>query len=77
MIKVTVGEQKTQSEKPFPKLIVYGVNENIVELWEHPTKKGELIGIHRNGTHKGNLVIGFNYDESCSDYNEPITIQNA
>lgn len=77
MIKVTVGEQKTQSEKPFPKFVVYDGGKNIVELWEHPIEKGVLIGIHRSGEHKGLICLGFNCDESCTDYNEPITLQNA
>ena len=73
MIKVTVGEQKTQSEKPFPKLM-NGKNHELIVLMIKPYE-GIVL--------KGSCFyeIGYNsvtWDmESFTDYNEPITLQNA
>ena len=72
MIKVTVGEQKTQSEKPFPKLMVAtkGIWENQKCLFVEKGK-GMLVGPKEFG-------YASNFDETdFTDYNEPITLQNA
>ena len=72
MINVTVGEQKTQSEKPFPKLMI-STSDRIVFM----IKYSHGFMLHDKGEGRD---IGY-YCESWSmedftDYNEPITIQN-
>jgi hypothetical protein len=63
MINVTVSEQKTQNQKPFPKLME---SDDIIVLFSI-----------RNDTYK----LGYYCDEwdteEFSDFNEPITLQNA
>lgn len=78
MIKVTVGEQKTQSEKPFPKLMINReLNSVILAIG--------ISGIFIKGTL---LSAGSSVDEfgeyfdkwsalKFTDFNEPITLQNA
>jgi hypothetical protein len=78
MIKVTVGEQKTQSEKPFPKLMISYKHKSIILA---TSKSGNFI--------KGTLLsAGSSVDEfgeyfdqwsalKFTDFNEPITLQNA
>jgi hypothetical protein len=73
MIKVTVGEQKTQSEKPFPKLMI-STSDRIVFM----VKFRHGFMLHEKGEGWG---VGY-YSESWAmedftDYNEPITLQNA
>jgi hypothetical protein len=71
MVKVTLGEQPTPSEKPFPKLmighgswIIYAIDKTNV--------------LHIAGPHAGVFANCFaNIDKDFTDYNEPITIQNA
>lgn len=75
MINVTVGEQKTQSEKPFPKLMKSEVSGAIVYF----TKKSYgLVIVESNDTGGtfGSQVDGW-YMSNFTDYNEPITLQNA
>ena len=73
MIKVTVGEQKTQSEKPFPKLMI-ATSGRIVFMLK--PKCGFML-------HEENKVWGIGYHseswamEDFTDYNDPVTIQNA
>ena len=76
MIKVTVGEQKTQSEKPFPKLMksIYGFT-----VLFNNEKCGTLLD--SGECEKGSMEIG-EYKETWkmdlfTDYNELITLQNA
>lgn len=74
MITVTVGEQKTQVEKPFPKLM-----KNI--------GSGGVFYFHRYGVGLPLNEPGNFFDtetwasrwnmEHFTDFNEPITIQNA
>lgn len=73
MIKVTVGEHKTQEVKPFPKLMI--TNDRIIVLFT-TLSDGTVIdeAVHCWG-------IG-HYSDSWdmrqfTDFNEPITIQNA
>ncbi len=91
MIKVTVGEQKTQSEKPFPKLMI-GMNRPVIVLMLEP-KIGIVIkpnGYYDIGYKSASFAIesftdylehGYYSDEwnmpYFIDYNEPITLQNA
>ena len=75
MIKVTVGEEKTQSEKPFPKLmkdddgaIYYFVRDGYglpIANWDTENWKD-----WSEVTATGNRF-------KLTDYNEPITLQNA
>lgn len=71
-IKVTIGESKTQSEKPFPKLMIAtkGVWEDQICFFE-VRREGMLIGPKEFG-------YASNFDMSdFTDYNEPVTLQNA
>jgi len=74
---ITVKLEKREPKptiKEFPKLMHWG--DTIVEIYEHPNSKEDLIGIYRTGEFAGDLVIGINISKG-EDYNEPITIQNA
>ena len=72
-IKVTIGESKTQEEKPFPKLM--------------STEYGTIVLMVKYGcgvvVHERSYCYGVgHYSEhwqpkSFTDYNEPITLQNA
>ena len=79
MIKVTIGESKTQEEKPFPKLMIatYGAknDKGIVVLFV--TRISGTVIITTNDSEKivGGVYTTFLAD-SFTDYNEPITIQN-
>jgi hypothetical protein len=74
MIKVTVGEQKTQSEKPFPKLMK-SVPYGFIVLM----KESGLGTVLFNGD--SSKEVGYNSNlwimDELIDYNEPITLQNA
>ena len=75
-IKVTIGESKTQNEKPFPKLMKS--NYGFIVLF-YREKCGVLLD--RGNCEKGSIGIG-DYNETWkmdifTDYNEPITLQNA
>lgn len=73
-INVTLGEVKTQEEKPFPKLMkAKNASSNFIVLFFSP-QKGTCM------TSSGDYVVGEEYNGACTtftDYNEPITIQNA
>ena len=70
MIKVTVGEQKTKSEKPFPKLMKQKDN-GWVMLFLNKTTCIHLTNFNCE------LVNDYSVDKNTVDYNEPITLQNA
>lgn len=74
MIKVTLGEVKPQEVKPFPKLMETK-SGSIVEVHENKDSGG-YIGIYRSGPCKDQVSMSFNLNGS-TDYNEPITLQNA
>ncbi len=84
MIKVTVGEQKTQSEKPFPKLMICvdGSNRIVlatgVKTSEHEYEVLRISGFDLTQTNLGIEKRFFLFCEGHEfvDYNEPITIQN-
>lgn len=73
MINVTIGESKTQSEKPFPKLMISELGTIV------------LMSSHCCGTvvHERSMCYGIGHSSSgwqmrsFTDYNEPITLQNA
>lgn len=72
MIKVTLGEQPKE-EKPFPKLMKHSCSELIVLFYKH--KEGTVVasyGGHTIGKNSCTWSI-----ENFTDYNEPITLQNA
>lgn len=75
MIKVTLGDNEIVKKKVvFPKLMS-GNGDWIVEVYEN-IKDNSYIAIHRNGEFAGQIAFGFNLT-GFTDYNEPITIQNA
>lgn len=73
-IKVTLGEAKPQNEKPFPKLMKNSDYKSIVLFYS--SEKGVCIV-----QNEGSIVVGQFYEyynmDFFTDYNEPITIQNA
>lgn len=72
-IKVTVGEQKTQNELPFPKLMI-GKLGSIVLFREN--MKGTMIQYKGESSIKvGEYYEGFDM-RAFTEYNEPITLQN-
>jgi hypothetical protein len=78
MLNVTLGEVKTQ-EKPFPKLMKSKIGA-VVLFWE-PNKGLYLFsepGSIDAGC-EGELMNGVDWPKMniFTDYNEPITIQNA
>lgn len=80
MIKVTLGEAKTQEEKLFPKLMVAKklatYDEGIIVLFEC-----EKSGVVLRTVPTSSKWIGYYSDsfvmDCFIDYNEPITIQNS
>jgi|LakMenEpi03Aug12_release.lakeMendotaPanAssembly.Ray.scaffolds.fasta_scaffold341591_4 hypothetical protein len=72
MIKVTIGESKPQ-EKPFPKLMI---NDNgCIRLVFEDLSSLILVSVEGNDFYYNHIN---DYDLSTfTDYNEPITIQNA
>jgi hypothetical protein len=81
MVKVTLGEQPAQNEKPFPKLMISKTDESELVVILAVMKRGEDIEgqvlhstIERH--HVGKISSKWNAGK-FTDYNEPITIQNA
>jgi hypothetical protein len=86
-IKVTIGESKTQEEKPFPKFmqdkhgnIVFaiGKNNNSEEQYYYKVvyiKGFEFSEFSTVGSFCDEFNL-FNSDNPYFDYNEPITLQN-
>lgn len=77
-IKVTVGEPKTQNEKPFPKLMINEDGDTIIEVLQAPNKYGVCPVVHRKGYSKGVYTKDFQLNGAMKfiDYNSPITLQN-
>ena len=74
MIKVTVSEQKPQSEKPFPKLMI---SKKGTIIFFHKPKYGFVI---QAGENSKNTIESDPKDwamELFTDFNETITLQNA
>jgi hypothetical protein len=71
MINVTIGEIKPQ-EKPFPKLMQNGTWVTLIFF----VNNGKGVGYHLSGTYAFEFVNDI-FMVGYSDYNEPITIQNA
>ena len=78
MIKVTVGEQKTQSEKPFPKIMKAVDGTTLVLVLEEPDVDGLTKDLYLNEFREYPYACGFTLDGRVkyTDYNEPITLQN-
>ena len=81
MITVTLGEAKTQ-EKPFPKLMISNLGQIILAIGtnEKENSANLIVGvlIVSNGYPIGGNAFTKAWDgRSFTDYNEPITIQNA
>lgn len=79
MIKVTVGEQKTQSEKPFPKLMIatqmHIPDKGIIVLFSSESN-GVVVYTPNDYREVGYMSNSF-LMKCFTDYNEPITLQNA
>jgi hypothetical protein len=81
MVKVTLGEQPAKSEKPFPKLMIADHGEDgytIIFAEGNDTKN--ISGQCLFSTYKPERIGEISRDWKASaftDYNEPITIQNA
>lgn len=71
MINVTIGESKTQSEKPFPKLMKQLDAGWIIYMLS------ETKALHLTGKFAGGFTEDYHIDKNTVDYNEPITLQNA
>ena len=74
MIKVTVGEQKTQSEKPFPKLMKNKIHGFVLLVTEY--ENGTVIYCPANYYKVGHTSTSWVHSQ-LEDLNEPITLQNA
>ena len=77
MIKVTLGEVKTQEEKPFPKLMIGKYNCIILAIDED---EGHYYGTLIYKGSSDDTLGEFSYQwkkKYFSDYNDPITLQNA
>lgn len=75
MIKLTLGAEAPQTEKPFPKLMI---TKDGTLVFFYKSECGFLLTKNSKDTI---LNVGEYYDnwlmEKFTDYNEPITIQNA
>lgn len=74
MIKATVGEQKTQKVKDFPKLMKLSSTKKVIFLFETSSNCTCLYSEHPDwgvGEHCADLNI-----DIFEDFNEPITLQN-
>lgn len=72
-IEVTVGEPKTQEEKPFPKLML-NVEKDYVILANSDCSGTIVWSIYPDfkvGLYKDRWII-----KNFSDFNEPITLKN-
>lgn len=80
MINVTVGEQKTQSEKPFPKLMICK-EDGIIILVRCKVTRDEYEVCYINGDKAGltskKFLLYSKDGRKFTDFNKPITLQNA
>lgn len=78
MIKVTVGEQKTQSNKPFPKLMIateIGIPDKGIIVLFSSERNGVVVYTPNDYREVGYMSDSF-LMKFFSDYNEPVTLQN-
>lgn len=76
-VKVTIGESKTQNEKPFPKLMVnrYGCIRLVYECGSSVILKSAQNA--EGSWFESRINAPSDWDISdFTDYNEPITLQN-
>lgn len=79
MINVTLGAADTQKEKPFPKLMItsnVSYAKNRIVFFTEPMKGVCLQVGDLKKVEVGHYSDNWNMD-AFTDYNEPITIQNA
>lgn len=79
-VKVTLGAVKSQEERPFPKLMISTLGQIFLMVGVNPETEDLLVGfqIHSNRYPIGGYGFSEKMDKnSFTDYNEPITIQNA
>ena len=74
MINVTLGEVKTQEEKPFPKLMINSDRRIVVLMSESCV--GTVVYSKIETYQIGHYSEGWGM-HNFTDYNEPITLQNA
>lgn len=84
MINVTLGEVKTQEEKPFPKLqkMTYPSGKWIVVFSKSESNRVVVYVCKENKNCYDNIGDFWGHAEKngvgiFTDYNEPITLQNA
>jgi hypothetical protein len=81
MVKVTLGEQPAQSEKPFPKLMIAKASTGDKTIIFAAGQEGDsIIGQCLFTEYDRDKLGEISRDWKVSaftDYNEPITIQNA
>ena len=76
MINVTIGESKTQSKKPFPKLMA--TKDNLLIVLFSEQKCGTVIVDNRCNIYYEAGLYSTVWDmESFTDFKEPITLQNT
>ena len=77
MINVTVGEEKTQSEKPFPKLMISYKHKSVILATSKDGKHliGTLLYVGTSCDNFGEHDTTW-LESNFTDYNEPITLQN-
>jgi hypothetical protein len=74
MINVTLGEVKTPEEKPFPKLMIEDCSKDI--FYFH--RSGVGLPLQQPNRFLESLTWASAWDmDGFTDYNDPITIQNA
>jgi hypothetical protein len=75
MINVTIGKSKPQ-EKPFPKLMT-AFDGNLIAIFYRP-KIGTILYVeHETDFYKVGVFLNDWEMHGFTDYNEPITLQNA
>ena len=73
MINVTIGESKTQEKELFPKLMISGLGRIVL----FTSKRSGIVMYEKE------YCFGVGHFSECwanedfTDYNEPITLQNA
>lgn len=78
MIKVTLDDQPKQDEKPFPKLMVLGgsTSSGTIVLFQKPNCGIVVHGMGHYNEQTGYFTRDW-YMPHFTDYNGPVTIQNA
>ena len=79
MVKVIVGKQKTQNDKPFPKIMKEIDGDSLIFVLKKPDCNGMTKAVYLNCFKDDPLATDFFLYGAVkyTDYNEPITLQNA